>query len=121
MSSVALSAHPAAALPVTPRVRLRLTARGRAVLGVLLAAPVLATMLALGVVPATATGEAATTDLEYVTVAAGESLWQLAESLAPSADPRDVISDIVRLNGLTSWQVEAGARLAIPHAWAPRD
>ncbi len=31
---------------------------------------------------------------DYVTVHAGQSLWELAESVAPAADPRDVIAEI---------------------------
>lgn len=55
-----------------------------------------------------------TVAFEYVTVQAGQSLWQLAETIAPTADPRDVIADIVSLNGLPADAVEPGQRLAIP-------
>lgn len=114
MTSIAISAT-----PVAPR--LRLTARGRAVLVALAAAPILVTVLLAGWNPsgAVAGSEAGTGDFSYVEVAPGQSLWQLAESLAPTADPRDVISDVMRLNSLDSATVVAGQRLAIPPRYLP--
>jgi hypothetical protein len=53
-----------------------------------------------------------------VTINAGESLWQVAERIAPASDPRDVVADIVSLNQLTSSSVEAGQRVAIPSAYS---
>lgn len=44
----------------------------------------------------------------------GESLWSIAEEVAPAADPRDVVDAIIRLNALGSGQLEAGQTLAIP-------
>ena len=52
--------------------------------------------------------------LESVTVEAGQSLWTIAESIAPGADPRDVIASIVELNRLSSVDVVPGQLLAIP-------
>ena len=105
--------------------RLRITRRGRLVLTTLVVSP----LLALGVVAgvnatsaiATSVGagsSAAVVDFEYVTINAGESLWQVAERIAPASDPRDVIADIVSLNQLTSSSVEAGQRVAIPSAYS---
>ena len=51
---------------------------------------------------------------EHVTVAAGESLWELAAWIAPEADPRQVVSDLVALNQLSTTEVQPGQRLAIP-------
>jgi LysM repeat protein len=94
--------------------RLRMTARGRRVLMTLVVVPllVIVALLALNGGLATASNEAVTQT--YVSVQQGESLWQLAEQVAPKADPRDVIADIVSLNGLASSDVVAGQRLAIP-------
>lgn len=113
-TSTALS--PASATP-----RLRLTARGRAVLAGLVVAPALLGALLLGAdVPgAVAGGQASENSFSYLSVAPGESLWQLAETLAPGADPRDVISDIMRLNALDSATVLAGQQLAIPARYLP--
>jgi LysM repeat protein len=53
-------------------------------------------------------------DLEEVTVKAGQTLWSIAEDIAPAADPRDVISDILSVNQLESGSVQAGQRLMLP-------
>jgi len=52
-----------------------------------------------------------------VTVHPGDSLWTIAQDVAPDSDPRDVIDDIVRLNALPSSVVDAGQSLAIPTAY----
>jgi hypothetical protein len=105
---------------------LRITKRGRAVVTMLAAIPLVAGALVFAVnggmatatqVGSSATFEAATFDavtFKYVTVASGQSLWQLAAALAPSADPRDVVSDIVHLNQLDGADVQPGQQLAIP-------
>ncbi|HEU4850249.1 MAG TPA: LysM peptidoglycan-binding domain-containing protein [Terrimesophilobacter sp.] len=100
--------------------RLRITRRGRAVLAALIIVPLIAMALAFALNGGAATASAgpSTTDFQYVTVEPGQSLWQLAESIAPGADPRDVISDLVRLNGLQDSVVHPGERLAIPAAYA---
>jgi len=98
---------------------LRITRRGRIVLGTLVSLPAVAVIasIALSALPATATDESAGGTFEYVTVASGESLWSVAERVAPMSDPREVISDIERLNGLESSDIAAGASLAIPAAY----
>lgn len=101
------------------RTRLRLTRRGRAVFTALAAVPVVlgAFGLALNGGGALASGAGSEVRFEYVTVDAGESLWSLAEQIAPSADPRDVIDAIVSLNQLTTAMLEPGQRLAVPAAY----
>ncbi len=97
--------------------RLRITRRGRTVLSVLVAVPlaVAAATFGLGAAGASAgTHSGSVSTFQYVTVDPGESLWQLAQSVAPSADPRDVIADILTLNNLSSAAVQPGQRLAIP-------
>lgn len=100
-----------------PTTRLRLTRRGRIVFGTLGAAPLVALMLVTalngGAAVASGAGSHGTT-FEYVTISAGQSLWELAERLAPQHDPRDVIADIVALNQLSSSDVQPGQRLALP-------
>ena len=49
-----------------------------------------------------------------VTVAAGDTLWSLAESVDPDADPRDVIAAIMTLNDLDSSALQAGQVLRLP-------
>jgi len=52
-----------------------------------------------------------------VVVSSGDSLWSIAEEVAPSADPRDVVDAIVRLNALQGVTISAGQRLAIPEEY----
>lgn len=98
-----------------PVPRLRLTARGRGVLLALIALPL---VIALGGVAlngggATAGSHAGAT-FERVTVESGQSLWQLAEQVAPAADPRDVIAAIMQVNRMASSDVYPGQELALP-------
>jgi hypothetical protein len=101
---------------IRPSTHLRLTRRGRRVFTILAALPVVigALIFTLNGGMATASDVAGSTKFEYVTVTAGESLWQIAGQIAPSVDPRDVISDVVHLNQLASTDLQAGQRLAIP-------
>lgn len=98
------------------RMRLHLTRRGRVVLTFVVVLPLLALLGAamLNGGGAAATGSTARVHFEHVTVASGETLWQVAEQVAPKSDPRDVIDDIVRLNDLPSTDVMAGQSIAIP-------
>jgi hypothetical protein len=114
MSAISYHRFPSGSAP-TPR--LHITKRGRAVVTFLVAVPlaIAAAAFGIGAVGAAAgSTTASTTSFHYVTVDPGESLWQLAEMIAPTADPRDVVADIVSLNNLSSGDVQPGQRLAIP-------
>ena len=65
---------------------------------------------------ATANGQASSSaaKFEYITVSAGQTLWDLAEQVAPNTDPQDWMQDVVNLNGLTSTDLKPGQRLALP-------
>jgi hypothetical protein len=106
--------------PTAVRTRLRLTRRGRVVIGSIISLPLvaIALLLMLNGGMATATTETPRVPFEYVTVHAGESLWSLVQSIAPSADPRDVVTEFVTLNQLPSASIQAGQRLAIPTKYA---
>ncbi len=99
-----------------PAARLRITRRGRVVLGAVLAAPIAVALAVstLGSPPAEAGSTVSTANFDHITVAAGESLWGLAAWIAPEADPRQVVADLVALNQLPSTAVQPGQRLAIP-------
>jgi LysM repeat protein len=119
MSTISITAG-AAVSTGTPRVRLtrlRITTRGRRVLLALAALPLAAGIgfAAISGGSAIASGESATTvTFDTVTVLPGDTLWSIAESLAPSADPRTVIGEIERLNVLSSGSLQIGQQLAIP-------
>ena len=103
-----------------PQPRLRITSRGRAVLAILLAAPIaaVALFLGLGSTGAVATQSPSTTTFSYVTVDAGQSLWDLAAEVAPGADPREFAAQVMSLNQLASASVQPGQQLAIPQQYA---
>ena len=95
--------------------RLRLTKRGRAVFTGLAATPVVVAVMLLALNGGGATATSADGGaLEQVTLQAGQSLWDLAEEIAPGTDPRDVISDILAVNDLGGGSVQAGQRLDLP-------
>jgi hypothetical protein len=120
MSTISISGSyaPMGVRPAQPR--LRITRRGRAVLTVLIAAPLAigAIVGGIGAVAADGTDSAGSTHYSYVTVHSGESLWQLAQQVAPKADPRDVVAEISNLNGLESGVIQPGQHLAIPAQYA---
>jgi len=95
------------------RARLRMTRRGRLVVTLLLAAVAFAG-LALVRVPGIA-GTTTTHPLtRAVTVQPGESLWTIAEQVAPGVDPRLTVARLEEVNNLPGGLVQAGQLLVIP-------
>lgn len=109
--------RPAAA----PSTRLRLTIRGRRVLAAIAALPAVialsAAVIGGGAALASRDAGAPAGTFSTVTVADGDSLWSIAEDIAPDRDPRDVVDELVRLNALDSVVVQAGQSIAIPAAY----
>lgn len=101
-----------------PRTRLHLTLRGRRVLAGVIALPVAAVIgwsaLGMGQAVATAENGAPAGSFDSVTVTPGDSLWSIAEQVAPHADPRDVVDSIRQLNALDSSALTSGDRISIP-------
>jgi len=96
--------------------RVRLTRRGRALIGVAAAGFALLGVIggragAQAVAPPVADPAAASV---AVTVGPGETLWTIARSVAPDEDPRAVIARIVEVNGLTDTGLLAGQELLVP-------
>ena len=111
--------------PAAPALRVRqaplkLTRRGRFVfIGVpliLLAALILSFsgFLNAPAKAAESASELSLTPTVTVTVQPGESLWAIAEAVAPERDPRDVVTDIIQLNNLNAARVVPGQALFIP-------
>jgi hypothetical protein len=98
--------------------RLRLTARGRRALAAIVALPLVAVALVLALNGGSATATDSSAPLTYISVEPGQTLWQLAEQLAPGVDPREVIADIVSLNDLSTQSLQVGQSLAIPVQYA---
>ena len=104
------------------RTRLRMTTRGRRVLATLAALPV---VVALGVGILSSGGALASGDagasagsFDTVTVMPGESLWSIAQDVAPGHDPRDVVYELKRLNNLAGGLVSPGQQIAVPAGYA---
>jgi hypothetical protein len=100
-------------LPPAPP-RARLTRRGRLVLFIL-AVGLLLAAISLGragsqAATATETGPA----LQQTTVQQGETLWTVAQRIAPDNDPRDVVAQIRRINHLHSSSLRVGQQLLLP-------
>jgi hypothetical protein len=97
---------------------LRLTRRGRVVVAAAAALLVsLLSLLATGAAQATShsvPSRVADRNLTEVVVHPGQSLWSVAQSADPNADPQQVIQQIIELNGLTSDAILAGQRLWVP-------
>jgi hypothetical protein len=97
---------------------LRLTKRGRIVVAA--AAALLVSLLSLLASEAahatshSAPPRVADRNLMQVVVQHGQSLWSLAQSADRSADPRQVMQQIIELNGLTSDMIFTGERLWVP-------
>jgi hypothetical protein len=106
--------------PVVAPPPLRLTRRGRVVVGVLVVAVIAA--LALAIAMATAGGAKAASHgqagahqgMHEIVVKAGQTLWSIASAAEPTADPRLVVPQIMAANGLTSTDVAAGQLLWVP-------
>ncbi len=106
-----LSASPTARRATTP---LRLTRRGRLLLTAL-AVLVLFAVLSIG----RAGSQAATVTqtgptLTQATVLPGDTLWSVAQRLAPDHDTRAVVEQIKRLNDLRGSGLQAGQQLLLP-------
>jgi ABC-type transport system involved in cytochrome c biogenesis permease component len=118
MSAVTLGNFAGFSAPVrrsgASRSRLRMTTRGRSVLLTLIAAPLVVAALVFGINAGGATATNSSTPLAKVTVVGGETLWSLAKQIAPNADPRDVVADIMSVNRLSSADIQPGEQLAIP-------
>ena len=62
-----------------------------------------------------ATGAGAGTEPVPYTVAAGDTLWEIAtEQYPPSRDPRATVEDIRAENGLEGYLIRPGMRLDLP-------
>jgi LysM repeat protein len=116
MSSFALT--PGYARPVRQprpaRAAVRLTRRGRLVLTVLFLAALLVGFTVFGATSA-ATGEAGEpVPTRTVMVGEGDTLWDIAASVAEPGEVREMVHQIQELNALSGSGVALGQELAVP-------
>lgn len=109
------------AAPTSSSGGLRLTRRGRVALGVVSTLFLLLVVLFSGRLSADAgismSDQGRATGV--VVVQAGESLWQIAQAIAPQADPREIVTLIRELNGLGEAAVVPGQSIVVPVIGAP--
>ena len=103
------------------RAPVRLTRRGRIVLGgltlaCLTVAVLLITLLASGGAQATNHGQvgAGLQGMHQVVVQPGQTLWSIAAAAEPTADTRMVVQEIMTANALDSADISAGQLLWVP-------
>lgn len=113
MSTIAITAP----FDGTHATRLRLTRRGQRVLAAVVAVPAAVALSAALLAGGTAIAGRdipAAASFETVKAMPGDSLWTIAQQVAPAEDPRDVVGAFLRLNALSSVELEAGQELAVP-------
>jgi LysM repeat protein len=93
----------------------RLTRRGRLVVTLALVAASTG-VLGLAQPQAFAIGRGDGPVTQRITVRPGETLWGIAERVAPDADPRSTIARLESMNHLASSTVPAGSVLVVPVA-----
>lgn len=91
---------------------IRLTKRGRRVVGLLILLPLAVVMWFSAGRGAIAAGTAPT--VHTVVVQPGQSLWDLAVEANPLADPRETIFRIKQLNGFTGSELVPGQGVLVP-------
>jgi len=98
--------------------RVRLTPRGRFItrLAVIASLSILLLSGFAAVTGASAgsTDTAIPTPYVKVSVKPGDTLWSIAESIAPRGDRRSLVADIVEINRLATPELQAGQKIYIP-------
>ena len=101
----------------TSPAELRLTARGRFLLGasgLVVALSLFSATTALG--QGSNITSAVSSYYETITVLPGESLWSIASQIDSKANKADLVAAIIDLNGLTGSALRAGQQLRVPLA-----
>jgi len=115
-STGAITPHVGAVTSVAPGGSLRLTRLGRLMVG-LVAAVLGLTVFAGAAATAVRHGRPAPalprSGPATVVVQPGETLWTIARRVAPARDPREVVTDLRRLNALPTADIRAGQQLRI--------
>jgi hypothetical protein len=92
----------------------RLTRRGRIVVVLLMLTMLIVGGFTLGRASSQAAGPDAHRPVPTVTVAPGETLWEIAARMAPHADRRALVAQIEAINHLSGGHVMAGQQLRLP-------
>ena len=107
-------ARPARAARSAAPASVRLTRRGRLIAVLLFLGLVLAALTAFGSHSA-ATGEAGVpVQTRTVEVGVGDTLWEIADDVAPSGETRAMVHRIQELNALSGAGLTVGQEIAVP-------
>ncbi|MGO4453977.1 LysM peptidoglycan-binding domain-containing protein [Arthrobacter sp. RAF14] len=114
-----MSAQAVAIIGTHTAPRMRLTRRGRFVFFGLPAALLLAAIItfALGTLltPAIASDAHSVSSVtQTVVVQPGDTVWDIAQRVAPGRDTREVVGEIARLNDMKASELVAGQELFVP-------
>jgi hypothetical protein len=103
-----------AAVRPSPRGAVRLTRRGRALAVLVMLGLLLAVLTVFGSHSA-ATGEAGVpVQTRTVEVGSGDTLWEIAATVAKPGKTREMVSRIEELNALTGSELTVGQEIAVP-------
>lgn len=110
--------------PAAGRVPIRLTRRGRIVVGTLIGIGVAATAALIWLAVAgqaqasgsVQAGRSAGGTVARVVVKPGQTLWGIAAQVDPDADPRVIIPQIIDMNSLSSTAISVGQVLWVPRS-----
>ena len=110
-----------ASSPASYSGQLRLTPRGRLLLGasaLVVALSLISANTALGSGAGAAGAAQSGSGYESITVLPGESLWSIASDIAPgfAAPTGDIVAMIIDINNLDSAELQAGEQLLVPTA-----
>jgi predicted small integral membrane protein len=94
--------------------QIRLTRRGRVVLGLVGTMLLILAWMTLGGGSADASTDSAASATAVVVIQPGENLWAIARSIAPETDPREMILRIRELNDLGADHVYPGQSIVVP-------
>ena len=93
---------------------MRLTMRGKVVFSSLIAGVVVFSTLIFSSSDASARSADIQDKHNYVTVLTGDTLWDLAATIDPQGDPRDLVFELMDINNLASAELSPGQELLIP-------
>ena len=99
------------------RPALRLTARGRLTIVVVVAVTAFLVIVlgqAIGAFNAQAGAGSSSDAAATWVVQPGETLWSIAEQVAPGSDPRDTVDRLVAMNDLSTSSVSVGQEIFVP-------
>ena len=101
-------------VPAAPAGDLRLTRRGRVVVVVLFLAVLLAVLTAFGAHSAATREPGAPLHTRTVVVGQGDTLWDIAATVAKPGQVRETVHEIEELNAMTGPDLTVGQKVAVP-------